>query len=89
MNKTEFLEYLKFLKKLFPSADIPKDKEIIGIWYEPFKKISYETAKKMATDYFKAETGNFNYARLLKCKPEPRSNAQAYQPAVSIFDIDK
>lgn len=70
MSKINFIDYLVYLKKLFPKASIPKftDKEIINVWYEGFQDISFEDAKKIANNYFKEEKLNFNYARLLEKK---------------------
>lgn len=89
MNKREFSKFIEYVSNIFPAAAIPDDKDAMLAWYKPYEKISYETAKSMADRYLTEETGNFNYARLLKCKPQPRANAQAYQLAVSIFDMDK
>ena len=89
MNKKEFLGFTNYLKEIFPNAKIPTSKKGIEAWYEPYENITYEIAENMAKRYLAEETGNFNYAKLLKCKPKPRANAQAYQPAVSIFDEDK
>ena len=88
MNKCEFSKFIEYVQNIFPTASIPDVKEAMLAWYKPYEKISYETAKSMADRYLTEETGNFNYARLLKCKPQPRANAQAYQPAVSIFDTE-
>ena len=89
MNKKEFTKFVGYVQNIFPTASIPNDKEAMLAWYKPYENISYETAKSMIDRYLTEETGNFNYARLLKCKPQPRANAQAYRPAVSIFDMDK
>ena len=69
MNKKEFLEFLVYLRKLFPKADIPSDDiEIAEAWYEGFRKIGIVEAKRMANLYFQDEKGNFNYARLMQYK---------------------
>ena len=74
MSKQEFKEYLRFLGRLFPNANIPgitvdTDKEILDIWYDSFKKINLVDAKGMAKKYFQNEKGMFSYARLLNCRP--------------------
>ena len=70
MNKNEFMEYLKYLRQLFPTSTIipTNDKEVIATWYEGFKNTHLHIAKLMAQMYLQEEQKNFNYARLLSFK---------------------
>lgn len=68
MNKSEFMDYLNYLKKLFPKASIPSDKEIIGTWYKGFVNTNLIIAKNMAEMYFQEEQNSFNYAKLMQYK---------------------
>ncbi|APF21681.1 hypothetical protein [Clostridium butyricum] len=80
MKINEFAEFMVYIKKLFPSVILPDDEEVILVWYKSFEDISLKIAKEMANNYFSNESKEFNYARLLKCKPEQRINASAYEP---------
>ena len=68
MTKNEFMDYITFLKKLFPRANMPTDKDALAVWYKAFSNTHINIAKDMAQMYFKEEQGSFNYARLLQYK---------------------
>lgn len=82
MDKYQFMEYLKFIKELFPRANIPTGKEAIGAWYKGFANTNIEIAKDMARMYLQEEQHSFNYAKLLQYK----SKAMAGK---SIFDVNR
>lgn len=80
MTKIEFIDYLTYLKGLFPKASIPKstDKEIIGIWYKGFINTNLIVAKSMAEMYFQDEQNSFNYARLMQYKSKAMADKTYY-----------
>lgn len=80
MNISDFIDVIEYIKEIFPNAKMPSKDILIDVWYEPFKKMSVKTAKEMVSQYFRSETKDFNYARMLKNKPEQRINASAYEP---------
>lgn len=79
MNIGDFIDTVEYIKEIFPNAEMPSKEILLDVWYEPFKKMSVKTAKEMVAQYFRSETRDFNYARMLKNKPEERINASAYE----------
>lgn len=67
INKSEFLEYLEYLKSLF-EIKIPEDTEAINAWYKPFENTNLIIAKSMADMYLQNEQGRFKLAKLLEYK---------------------
>lgn len=80
MTKIEFIDYLTYLKGLFPKANIPKiaDKEIVGTWYKGFINTNLIIAKSMAEMYFQDEQNSFNYARLMQYKSKAMADKTYY-----------
>ena len=76
MNKDEFMNYLGYLRELFPYAKIPSNNSGIKAWYSPYINIPIEVAYNMADTYLQEEDGSFNYARLLSRKNRAFINTQ-------------
>lgn len=74
MNKNEFMEYVSFLKELFPRVNIPKSKDGLTAWYKAFENTHINVAKEMAQIYLQEEQNGFNYARLLAYKSRVIAN---------------
>ena len=86
MTKNDFLEYLNFLKRVFPRAPIPKDKDIIGVWYKGFENTRIEIAKEMAMMYLQEEQGGFNYSKLLQYKSKAMAGKGQVEENRPIYD---
>ena len=84
MNKNEFMDYLKFVKDLFPRANVPVNKEIIGVWYKPFVNTHLQVAKEMAQMYFQDEENSFNFARLLQYKSKAMAGKTYFEESVKV-----
>lgn len=78
MTKNEFMEYLKFLKQIFPRASYPYSDKAIETWYKPFANTHIKIAETMAQMYFKDEQNAFNYARLLQYKTKAMAGKVYY-----------
>lgn len=74
MSKNEFMEYIRFLKELFPRANIPTSKEGLNVWYKAFENTHINVAKEMTQMYLQEEQNGFNYARLLAYKSRAMAN---------------
>ena len=86
MTKNEFMEYLYFLKEVFPRAKIPEKKEIIGVWYNGFENTRLEIAKTMAMMYLQEEQGGFNYSKLLQYKSKAMADKSQIEENRPIYD---
>ena len=78
MTKNEFIDYLSYLKGLFPRVSVPTNKEIIAVWYKPFINTHLIIAKSMAEMYFQDEQNSFNYAKLLQYKSKAMADKTYY-----------
>lgn len=68
MEKKEFIDYMKYINKVFSTNIDISDKELMATYYKPFEKIHINIAKEMAEKYMQAETGRFKLAKLLEYK---------------------
>ena len=68
MEKKEFVDYIKYINKVFDTNIDVSDKELMSTYYKPFEKIHMSVAKDMAQKYMQAETGKFKLAKLLEFK---------------------
>ena len=68
MEKKEFVDYIKYINKVFDTNIDVSDKELMSTYYKPFEKIHMNVAKDMAQKYMQTETGKFKLAKLLEFK---------------------
>jgi hypothetical protein len=86
MTKKEFMEYLGFLGKTL-SIDVPKDKEVIAIWYKSFENTHLAIAKNMAELYLQNESGYFKLAKLLEYKSRAMASKMFLEEAGTRCDL--
>lgn len=86
MSKEEFMEYTKYLNKTL-NIEIPKDKEVLAAWYEPFKNTHLIIAKNMAQLYLQRESGIFKLAKLLEYKSAAMKGKNHYEQPGHKCDI--
>lgn len=83
MTKGEFMEYLKYLKQIFPRASYPYSDKAIETWYKPFANTHIKVAENMAQMYFQEEQNSFNFARLLQYKSRAMAGKTEYENSVT------
>ena len=89
MSKNEFMEYIRFLKELFPRANIPTSKEGLNVWYKAFENTHINVAKEMTQMYLQEEQNGFNYARLLAYKSRAMANKNSTENGSKFPDTFK